>query len=147
MTRVDVEREVDPVGVEEVDRVGEHPGEQREQREDRAASTGVIPYVVTRLTWLAASSWSRRTRLGTDASLAGIQNRLAHSIRNDATNSHHSVPTSGIEANSTNRVRSAATIILRRSKRSANAPASGPKTTAGSSRTTRTPPRAKLAAA
>ncbi len=112
-----------------------------------AAAIGVIPYVVTRLTWLASSSWSRRTRLGTEASLAGIQNRLTHSIRNDATNSHQSVPTIGIDANSTKRVKSATTIILRRSNRSANAPASGPKTTAGSSRTTRTPPSAKLAAA
>ena len=39
---------------------------------------------------------------------------------------------------------SAATMSLRRSNRSANAPASGPKTTAGSSRTTSTPPRAKF---
>ena len=111
-----------------------------------AAATGVMPYVVTRLTWFADSNWSRRTRLGTVASFAGIQNRLAHSIRNDATSSHHSVPTSGIETNSANRVRSATTMVRRRSNRSANAPATGPNRTDGSSRTTRTPPSAKFAA-
>ena len=42
-----------------------------------AAATGAVPYVVKRLSWLAASSRSRGTRLGTVASLAGIQNRLA----------------------------------------------------------------------
>ena len=107
----------------------------------------MIPYVVTRLTWLASSSWSRRTRLGTEASLAGIQNRLTHSMRKVAVNSHHSVPASGIDANRANRSTSQTTMSLRRSNRSANAPASGPNTTAGSSRTTSTPPRAKLAAA
>ena len=112
-----------------------------------AAATGVIPYVVTRLTWFADSNWSLRTRLGTEASFAGIQNRPTHSTRKVATNSHHSAPTSGIDRNNANRQRSATTISLRRSNRSANAPASGPKTTAGSSRTTSTPPSAKLAAA
>ena len=42
---------------------------------------------------------------------------------------------------------STTTIVLRRSNRSAKAPASGPSTIAGSSRKSSTPPRAKLAAA
>jgi hypothetical protein len=58
----------------------------RASSENRPAPrTGVSPYVVIRLSWLAGSIWSRRTRLGTDASFAGIQNRLTHSIRKLAT--------------------------------------------------------------
>ena len=54
-----------------------------------AAATAPKPYVVTRFSWFADSSWLRGTRLGIEASFAGIQNRLAHSMRNDAVNSHH----------------------------------------------------------
>ena len=102
-----------------------------------------------RLSWLADSIWSRRTRLGTDASLAGIQNRLTHSIRKLATSSQTRVCrvsttrcASGIVRNSPNRTKSEMTMVMRRSNRSANAPASGPSTIAGSSFTTRTPPSA-----
>ena len=103
--------------------------------------------MVTRESWLAGSSWSLRSMFGTAASLAGIQNRVNASIRNCATNSQMRLSTIGIEANSPNRRTSTTTIVLRRSNRSANAPASGPSTIAGSSRNSRTPPRAKLAAA
>ena len=103
--------------------------------------------MVTSDSWLAGSSWSLRSMFGTAASLAGIQNRLIASIRNCATNSQTRLPTSGIDANSANRMMSATTIVLRRSNRSANAPASGPSTIAGSRRNSSTPPRAKLAAA
>ncbi len=109
-----------------------------------AASTGVNPYVVTRESWFAGSSWSRRSMLGTAASLAGIQNRLIVSMRNWATNSQIRLSTSGIEANSENRIRSVTTIVLRRSNRSAKAPASGPSTIAGSRRNSRTAPSAKF---
>src|SRR3954471_23512959 len=85
--------------------------------------------------------------LGTAASLAGIQNRLMASIRNCATNSQTRLSTSGMEANSANRKLSVTTIVLRRSNRSAKAPASGPRTIAGRRRNSSTPPRAKLAAA
>ena len=112
-----------------------------------AASTGVSPKVVTRDNWLAGSSWSLRSMLGTAASLAGIQNRLIASMRNWATNSQIRLSTSGIEANSTNRMMSVTTIVLRRSNRSANAPARGPRTIAGSRRNSSTPPSAKFAAA
>ena len=64
--RVDVEREVDPVGVEEArtSRASD-AGEQRQQRRTpAAAATGVIPYVVTRLTWFADSSWSLADQVG-----------------------------------------------------------------------------------
>jgi hypothetical protein len=47
--------------------------------------------------------------------------------------------TSGIEAKTANLARSHATISLRRSKRSANAPANGPISSAGSSRKKKTP--------
>ncbi len=49
-------------------------------------------------------------------------------------------PTSGIDRKSTKRIRSQTTIVVRRSQRSAKAPASGPNSTAGSSRKTSTPP-------
>ena len=112
-----------------------------------AAATGAEPYVVKRLSWLAASSRSRGTRFGIVASLAGIQNRLATSIRNVATNSHHRVPTSGIDRNSANRATSQMTIVQRRSSRSATTPAIGPRTTAGASRRMNTAAMARLAAA
>src|SRR4051794_14926019 len=81
---------------------------------------------------------------GTAASLAGIQNRLIASMRNWATNSQTRLSTSGIETKNPNRRRSATTIVLRRSNRSANAPASGPSTMAGSSRNSSTAPSAKF---
>src|SRR4051812_14311674 len=84
---------------------------------------------------------------GTAASLAGIQNSVKASMRNWATNSQTRLSTSGIDANRPTRMMSTPTMVLRRSKRSANAPANGPSTIAGSSRNNSTPPRAKLAAA
>ena len=103
--------------------------------------------MVTSESWLAGSYWSLRSRFGTAASLAGIQNRLIASMRNWATNSQTRLATSGIEANRANRRTSETTIVLRRSKRSAKAPATGPSTIAGSSRNSRTAPRAKFCAA
>jgi hypothetical protein len=111
------------------------------------AATGAEPYVVNRLSWLAASSRSRGTRLGTVASLAGIQTRLATSMRKVATNSQVRVPTSGMERNSANRARSQITIVRRRSSRSATTPAIGPTRMAGASRRMKTPAIATLAAA
>jgi hypothetical protein len=51
---------------------------------NRPAATGAVPYVVSRLSWLARSSLSRGTRLGTDALVAGVQNKLAQPARNFA---------------------------------------------------------------
>ena len=56
--------------------------------------------------WLAASSCSFGTRFGTDASLAGIQNRLTASMRKLATSRYGSDPVSGMSTNSTKRSRS-----------------------------------------
>src|SRR3954447_20022616 len=81
---------------------------------------------------------------GTAASLAGIQNRLIASMRNWAMNSQTRLSTSGIETKNPKRRKSATTIVLRRSNRSANAPASGPSTMAGRSRKISTAPRAKF---
>jgi hypothetical protein len=102
---------------------------------NNTAATTPNPYVVTRLSWLAVSRRSFGTRLGMDASLAGIQNRLLHSIRKDATNSHQSVSINGMETKSPKRRKSVTIIVVRRSKRSANAPAIGPNTSAGINRT------------
>src|SRR4051812_19143650 len=82
--------------------------------------------------------------LGTAASLAGIQNMLNASMTNWAANSQTRLSTTGIEANSAKRRQSVTTIVLRRSNRSAKAPASGPSTIAGSSRNSSTAPSAKF---
>jgi hypothetical protein len=94
---------------------------------------------VSNETWFADSNSRGGTRFGTVASLAGIQNIAAISIRKVAANSHHRVPTSGIEMNSRHRALSPTTIVHRRSSRSATTPAIGPKSTAGISRRTNTP--------
>ncbi len=109
------------------------------------AASGAVPYVATSETWLADSR-SSPTRLGTDASFAGIQNRLSSSTRIVASSSQVSVPTSGIETNRAQRSRSVTTMRPRRSKRSASTPAIGPSSTAGSSRKASTPPTARLCA-
>ncbi|GAB3960060.1 hypothetical protein GCM10029978_008400 [Actinoallomurus acanthiterrae] len=114
--------------------------EIRASTENVPAATGAEPYVEIRLIWLAFSSRSFGTRFGTEASLAGIQNSVTTSTRKVAPYSQSRRPTSGIDRNRLNRRMSAITIVVRRSKRSATAPASGPKTSAGSSLTTRTPP-------
>src|SRR5438552_18121253 len=49
------------------------------------AASGAVPYVVSRLSWLARSSLSLGTRFGTDAAVAGFQNWLATPARNLAT--------------------------------------------------------------
>jgi hypothetical protein len=85
--------------------------------------------------------------LGTVASFAGIQTRLAASIRNVATSSHHNVPTNGMDANSANRATSQTTIVQRRSSRSSMTRAIGPMTMAGASRRMNTLAIATLAAA
>ena len=49
---------------------------------NRPAAIGAVPYVVSRLSWLARSSLSRGTRLGTEALVAGVQNKVAQPARN-----------------------------------------------------------------
>ena len=119
----------------------------RLSRPKTTAATGAEPYVASSVSWLAPSSRSGPTMLGTEASLAGIQNRLTVSMRNDAasrwtraTSRSATEPTSGIDRNSAKRSRSQTTMVVRRSQRSAKAPASGPNSTAGSRRKTSTPP-------
>src|SRR3712207_8888500 len=67
-----------------------------------------------------------------DIGVTGVQTCalpiLIASIRNWATKSQIRLSTSGMDANSPNRRTSQTTIVLRRSNRSANAPASGPRT-------------------
>ncbi len=57
----------------------------RARPEKTSAATGAVPYVAIRLSWFAASSRCRGTRLGIVASLAGSQNRPTHSISSVAT--------------------------------------------------------------
>ena len=108
-------------------------------------ASGAVPYVVSRLYWLAWSSFSGGTRFGIDASLAGAQNSDAHEARNWATYSQVSLlakPTtrfSGIDRYSTALNTSPTTRLIRRSKRSATAPASGPNSRYGSSEVIQTP--------
>ena len=51
-------------------------------RPNTSPAIGAVPYVVSRLSWLACSSRSGGTRLGTVASLAGVQNSDAQEARN-----------------------------------------------------------------
>src|ERR1700722_17378493 len=91
------------------------------------------------LSWLARSSLSLGTRLGIVADAAGFQNCDATPARNFATKIQVRFGNSGIEMNSRPRTTSPTIIVVRRSNRSASAPAIGPSSSAGSSVTTQTP--------
>src|SRR5215472_894853 len=54
----------------------------RASTENSPAATGAVPYVVSRLSWLACSSLSLGTRLGIVAEVAGFQNSDAQPARN-----------------------------------------------------------------
>ena len=121
------------------------PGQYRE--DDRRAATGVIPYVVTSETWFASSSWSRRTRLGTAASLAGIQKRHdpldegrrdeePDQLADDRDRGEEREPHDVADDHRLSPVEPVGEGAGQRAEHDA-----------GSSRTTRTPPSAKLAAA
>src|ERR1017187_9759117 len=113
-----------------------------------SAATGAVPYVVSRLYWLACSSLSGGTRFGTEASLAGVQNSEAQEARNCTPYIQVSLLTKpndrsrGMDRKSNPRTTSPMIIFKRRSIRSAAAPASGPRTSAGSSEDSQTPPTA-----
>ena len=106
-----------------------------------------MPYVPSRLNWLARSSLSFGTRLGIDAAVAGFQNSEAIPARNFAAYSQVRFGNSGMDRNSSPRRTSPMIIVRRRSSRSAIAPASGPSSSAGSSVATQTPPIAVVWAA
>src|ERR1700733_2641520 len=73
------------------------------------------------------------------ADAAGFQNCDATPARNFATKIQVRLGNSGIEMNSRPRTTSPTIIVVRRSNRSASAPATGPSSSAGSIVTTRTP--------
>src|SRR5580693_5417120 len=73
------------------------------------------------------------------ADAAGFQNWDATPARNFATKIQVRLGNSGIEMNSRPRTTSPTIIVVRRSNRSASAPAIGPSSSAGSSVTTQTP--------
>ena len=98
-----------------------------------------MPYVISWLSWLARSSFSLGTRFGMVADAAGFQNWDATPARNFATKIQVRLGNSGIEMNSRPRTTSPTIIVVRRSNRSASAPATGPSSSAGSSVTTQTP--------
>src|SRR5215467_449014 len=98
------------------------------------------------LSWLARSSLSLGTRLGTDAEVAGAQNWVVMPARNLATKIQVRFGKMGMDRNSRPRIRSPTIIVVRRSNRSATAPASGPNSSAGSSVASQTPPTAELLA-
>src|SRR6185437_1737337 len=96
------------------------------------------------LTWFARSSFSLGTRFGMVADAAGFQNCDATPARNFAMKIHVRFGNSGIETKSRPRIRSPTIIVTRRSNLSASAPAIGPRSNAGSSVTTQTPPVAAV---
>src|SRR6202034_291500 len=73
------------------------------------------------------------------AEAAGFQNCDATPARNFATKIQVRLGNSGMEMNSRPRITSPTIIVIRRSSRSASAPAIGPSSSAGSSVTTQTP--------
>src|SRR5208337_2869824 len=105
---------------------------------NRPAASGAVPYVVSRLSWFARSSLSLGTRLGMDAAVAGFQNWLATPARNLATKIQIRLGNRGMDRKSRPRTTSPMIITIRRSSRSATAPASGPNSSAGSSVTSHT---------
>ena len=105
---------------------------------NRPAASGAVPYVVSRLSWLARSSLSLGTRFGMDAEVAGLQNWVATPARNLATKIQARLGNSGMDRNSRPRITSPTIITIRRSSRSATAPASGPNSSAGSRVTSHT---------
>ena len=54
---------------------------------NRPKASGAVPYVPSRLYWLARSSLSGGTRFGIDAAVAGFQNTDTTPARNLATSS------------------------------------------------------------
>ena len=60
----------------------------RERKVNSIAAIGAVPYAASNDTWFADSNFSRGTKLGTDASFAGDQNRVMHSTRIVAVYSH-----------------------------------------------------------
>ena len=80
------------------------------------------------------------------AEAAGFQNCDATPARNLATKIQVRFGNSGIEMNSRPRTTSPTIIVIRRSSRSASAPATGPSSSAGSSVTSQTPPTDELLA-
>src|ERR1700733_5595373 len=96
------------------------------------------------LTWFARSSFSLGTKFGMVADAAGFQNCDATPARNFAMKIHVRFGNSGMETKSRPRITSPTIIVIRRSSRSASAPAIGPRSSAGSSVTTQTPPLAKV---
>src|SRR6185437_9643261 len=107
------------------------------------AASGAVPYVLRMLSWLARSSLSLGTRLGMDAEVAGAQNWVAMPARNLATYIQVRFGKMGMDTNSRPRITSPTIIMVRRSIRSASAPASGPNSNAGSSVASHTPPTAE----
>src|SRR5512132_4360588 len=91
----------------------------------RAAATGVRPYVVASVSWLAVSSRARGSRLGTAASFAGVHSIATDSMTNVAIAVQLTISAgldstsadAGIEAKNTKRMRSQTTIVYRRSNR------------------------------
>ena len=82
-----------------------------------------------------------------DAAVAGFQNWLATPARNLATRIQVRFGNRGMDTNSRPRMTSPTIIVIRRSSRSATAPASGPNSSAGSSVTSHTPLTAEPLAA
>ena len=116
-----------------------------------AAATGVMPYVVARVSWLAVSSRPRGSRFGTAASLAGSQTMVTASTRKvaiavqamtcgAAVGDQRGQPGSRRTGRTGSGRRRPS--CSRRSNRSASTPAIGPSSSAGSSRTAITPPNA-----
>src|ERR1700736_1223626 len=102
----------------------------------------MVPYADASDAELAAASLSCGTRLGTDASLAGVHIKVSNSSRTDARNRPYTVCTNGRIANVSPRPMSHTTRSRLRSHRSSTDVANAPKKKPGMRRADRTTPTA-----
>src|SRR3546814_13440376 len=105
----------------------------------------MVPYAATRDSELAVVRWSAGTRLGTDASLAGVHSSVKHSSTSDATTSPTMVSTKGRVTSTAARPTLHQTMTFLRSKRSAMTPDAAPRKKPGTMRADMTTPTAAAA--
>ena len=140
---VEVERQVHIVGLEDRRDMAEPRGDQRQDGEDPGRERrGAVGHELAQLVG------ALQLVLGHEVRDGGRGRRIpeldATPARNLATKIQVRFGKSGMERNSTPRTTSPTIMVIRRSSRSATAPATGPSSSAGSSATSHTPPTAEL---
>ncbi len=147
--RVQVQREVHRLRAEEVEVSRQHVRDQRQEREQAGAEHRRQPVRRDETELVGGFDLVAAHQVG-DGRVLGGHPEQAHALDQEAGDQQPDQGLPGVDdevrerivRNSPNRTKSEMTMVMRRSNRSANAPASGPSTIAGSNFTTRTPPSA-----